>query len=94
MMLEAQDPEVPEPVVRHVRYRRGEVGESQRSVHLVREREDGFWLSVCGQVFTPSRMEESALGMPCMACAQRAALASQGLTSVTTVDEHGERRSR
>lgn len=73
----------------HVRYRQGEVGESQRSVHWAVLAPDGLFLSACGRRFEPGRMEEGTGGMPCVACIQRAALAAQGEAPTRTVDDHG-----
>lgn len=72
--------------VRHVRYRQGEVGESQRSVHTTIATADGLLTSACRQRFQPERMEDVVGGMPCVACVQRLASA-QGQQHL--VDEHG-----
>ncbi|MDR7300079.1 hypothetical protein [Haloactinomyces albus] len=80
----------PDSVVRHVRYRAGEVGESQRCVHVVLPTAQGLLASACGQRFAPGRMEDTAGGMPCLACVQRLAAAERGGTARRLVDEHGE----
>lgn len=62
-----------------IRYRRGVVGETQRSCHLalVAERVPGpgVFTVLCGQQFTSQQIEQVEMfrGMPCVACLNRAA---------------------
>ncbi|MDR7303209.1 hypothetical protein [Haloactinomyces albus] len=76
--------------VRYVRYRRGEVGESRRSIHVAMCMPDGLLASACGQTFQPGRMEDTTRGMPCLTCVHRLASAERTRASTRLVDEHGE----
>jgi hypothetical protein len=60
-----------------IRYRRGEVGETQRVVHFALETPAGLLRSLCGLEFQPHRIEHLGYdGMPCMQCTLAAALSS------------------
>jgi hypothetical protein len=62
-----------------VRYRRGVVGETQRSCHLVPAPETGVvpeaLIALCGQKFAPGTIDllEIFTGMPCTTCVTLAA---------------------
>lgn len=60
-----------------IRYRTGEVGETQRVVHFALETPAGLLRSLCGLDFQPHRIEHLDYGgMPCMRCTLAAALSS------------------
>lgn len=62
----------------HIRYRAGEVGETQRVVHWAAESPGGSLGTLCGLQIRRDRVDilTELTGMACMKCASRAALLS------------------
>jgi hypothetical protein len=71
-----------------VRYRRGVVGETQRSCHLALVPDGipgpGTFTALCGQQFTSQQIEQVEMfsGMPCVACLNHAAPSITGESPV------------